>query len=181
MRYSSYLIFVIGLALSLKEDLAKLGERYTIAMLDIDFFKKFNDTYGHNVGDQVLRFIASIIKNVSGVRKAFRYGGEEFTLIFPGKGLEETVPHLEELREAIARRSFTLRGKGRPRKKPGQVRPGTGPTKKVQITVSIGVSGKDRRAYTPDYVVAAADSALYLAKRQGRNRVCWQRPTCQRD
>lgn len=150
-----------------------LGGKYTIAMLDIDFFKKFNDTYGHKVSDQVIRFIALIIKNVSGGGKAFRYGGEEFTVIFPGKGLEEAVPHLEDLREAIARRAFTLRGKDRPRKKPGQVNPGRGSTKKVHITVSIGVSEKDHRAYTPDDVVAAADGALYLAKRQGRNRVCW--------
>ncbi|MHB8919348.1 MAG: GGDEF domain-containing protein [Desulfocucumaceae bacterium] len=156
---------------ALGEDLAKLEGKYTIAMLDIDFFKKFNDTYGHDVGDEVLRYIAAVIRNVGGGGKAFRYGGEEFTILFPGKRLDQALPHLEELRKDIARRGFTLRGKGRPRKKPGQIRSGSGSSKKIHITVSIGVSEKRERLGTADDVVKAADSALYRAKDQGRNCV----------
>ena len=70
---------------ALKEEMLKLGNRYTIAMLDIDHFKKFNDTYGHTVGDQVLKFTAALMKSTGGGGKAFRYGGEEFVIIFPGK------------------------------------------------------------------------------------------------
>lgn len=156
---------------ALGEDMAKLDGKYTIAMLDIDFFKKFNDTYGHDVGDEVLRYIAAVIKNVGGGGKSFRYGGEEFTILFPGKRLDQALPHLEELRKDIARRGFTLRGKDRPRKKPGQIRPGSGSSKKIHITVSIGVSEKRERLGTADDVVKAADSALYRAKDQGRNCV----------
>ena len=156
---------------ALGEGLAKLDGRYTIAMLDIDFFKKFNDTYGHDVGDEVLRYIAAVIKNVGGGGKAFRYGGEEFTILFPGKRLDQALPHLEELRKDISRRGFTLRGKDRPRKKPGQIRPGSGSLKKIHITVSIGVSEKSDRLGTAGDVVKAADNALYRAKDQGRNCV----------
>jgi len=70
---------------ALNENLARLEGNYSIAMVDIDFFKQFNDTYGHNVGDEVLKFISVIIKNVSGGGKAFRYAGEEFTILFPGQ------------------------------------------------------------------------------------------------
>lgn len=72
---------------ALKEYLLKLGSEYTIAMFDIDHFKKFNDTHGHDVGDQVLRMVASKLATVSGRGKSFRYGGEEFTLVFSEKSL----------------------------------------------------------------------------------------------
>lgn len=72
----------------------KLGTDYTIAMVDIDFFKQFNDRYGHDVGDQALKFIASAIAQVSGGGKAFRYGGEEFTIIAPGRNWTKPQPTL---------------------------------------------------------------------------------------
>ena len=71
---------------ALNERLAALGNRYTIAMLDVDHFKNFNDTYGHDLGDQVLKMVAAHIAGVGGGGKAFRYGGEEFTVLFPGNG-----------------------------------------------------------------------------------------------
>lgn len=156
---------------ALAEEMAKLGGRYTIAMLDIDFFKQFNDTYGHDVGDEALKFIASMIRDVGGGGRAFRYGGEEFAIIFPGRRLDDAAPHLEDLRKAIARRPFTLRGKDRPKKKPKQVKPGRGPLTRVYITVSIGAAEKNSRLLTSGEVMTAADEALYRAKSQGRNQV----------
>jgi GGDEF domain-containing protein len=68
---------------ALNESLLQLGAHYTVAMVDIDFFKKFNDRYGHDVGDQVLRKVAGILARVDGGGRAFRYGGEEFIIVFP--------------------------------------------------------------------------------------------------
>lgn len=154
---------------ALNEALLKLGNRYAVAMVDIDFFKKFNDRYGHDVGDQVLRMVAVKLSAVTGGGKAFRYGGEEFTVLFPGKSVEEAVPHLEELRESIEESSFAIRGRGRPKAKPKNPKKGFG--KKVSITISIGVAERDERQASPQDVIKAADKALYRAKNAGRNQV----------
>ncbi len=156
---------------ALNEDLLKLGARYTVAMVDIDFFKKFNDKYGHDVGDQVLRMVASTLARVTGNGRAYRYGGEEFTLLFSGASLAEAMPHLEQLRLAIQAAGFTLRGRGRPKSKPRQVRDGTATGKKVGITVSIGAAEPKTRQDRPQAVIKAADQALYRAKKRGRNQV----------
>lgn len=154
---------------ALNEALLKLGNRYTVAMIDIDFFKKFNDRYGHDVGDQVLRMVAGKLSAVTGGGKAFRYGGEEFTVLFPGKAVEEAVPHLEQLRESVEESSFIIRGRGRPKAKPKSPKKGSG--KKVSITISIGAAERDERQANPQDVIKAADKALYRAKNAGRNRV----------
>ncbi|WAC08585.1 MAG: GGDEF domain-containing protein [Thermodesulfobacteriota bacterium] len=155
---------------ALKEYLLKLVSEYTIAMLDIDHFKKFNDTYGHNVGDQVLRMVASKLAAVSGGGKAFRYGGEEFTLVFSKKSLGETTPHLEDLRETVASSRFTIRGSKRPQKKPKTIIPVSGERKKLSVTVSIGVAVQKNNQKSAQ-VIKAADKALYRAKKSGRNQV----------
>jgi GGDEF domain-containing protein len=100
---------------ALNEALHRLGDNYTVAMVDVDHFKKFNDQHGHGVGDQVLRMVAANLERLMGGAKAFRYGGEEFLLLFPGKSVSNAIPSLEALRKAIAASDFTLRGKGRPR------------------------------------------------------------------
>ena len=156
---------------ALIEALLQLPSRYAVAMVDVDHFKKFNDQYGHDVGDQVLRMVASRLLEVSGGGKAFRYGGEEFTVIFPGRSAEEAVPHLETVRRGIEGSSFALRGKGRPRKKPQKPKATGRPRKEVSVTVSVGVAEPDRRHTTPDQVIKAADQALYRAKKGGRNQV----------
>ena len=81
--------------LALESDLRHLGKRYTIAMLDIDHFKSFNDTYGHETGDDVLKLVASRMKQVGGRAKVYRYGGEEFTVLFKNKNVDESLEHLE--------------------------------------------------------------------------------------
>ena len=155
---------------ALDESLLKLTGNYSVAMLDIDFFKKFNDRYGHDVGDQVLRLVASKFSQVSGGGKPYRYGGEEFTVVFPGKSLNETMPHLEKLRKDVAKTRFIVRGGDRRRKKPQNPRRVGGPRKRVKITMSIGVAERNERYGSPTQVIQAADKALYRAKKKGRNR-----------
>ncbi|HEM47567.1 MAG TPA: GGDEF domain-containing protein, partial [Alphaproteobacteria bacterium] len=149
----------------------KLGSRYAVAMLDVDHFKKFNDTFGHDVGDQVLRMVASRMDRVNGGGKPFRFGGEEFTMLFPGKTREEAIPHLDALRQSIQESGFTVRSRNRPRKKPDRPRKTHPPGRKVAVTISIGVAERSDDHATPDAVIKAADQALYRAKKAGRNRV----------
>ncbi len=156
---------------ALDETLLKLGTRYTVAMVDVDCFKQVNDRYGHDVGDQVLRMVASKLGEVSGGGKAFRYGGEEFSVIFPGKSVVEAVPHLETVREEVEASGFALRGRERPRKAPARPRLRSAPRKDVCVTVSIGVAEPDSRKEAPLDVMKAADKALYRAKKAGRNQI----------
>jgi diguanylate cyclase (GGDEF)-like protein len=149
--------------------LASLGPRYAVAMVDIDHFKKFNDTWGHQAGDQLLRKVAATLLGVTGGGRAFRYGGEEFAVVFPGLTAEAAVPHLERVREAVAETGFTVRGTGRPRRKP-RTPPAGGRRQRVHVTVSIGVADSTA-GRSPAEVVMAADAALYRAKRAGRNRL----------
>jgi diguanylate cyclase (GGDEF)-like protein len=149
----------------------KLGESYALAMVDIDFFKQFNDTYGHECGDQVLRMVADKLEQVSGGGKAYRYGGEEFAIIFAETSTREAAVYLERLRHAIASTPFVVRGTDRRRSNKKQ----RGKTRRndntVQVTVSIGVAHRDRRHAGFDDVTRAADKALYKAKDSGRNCV----------
>lgn len=157
---------------AMKEELLKLNGKYSIAMLDIDHFKKFNDTHGHDVGDDVLKLVAVCIKGVGGGGRPFRYGGEEFTIVFPGRSMEEVIPYLEELREYIANRGFIKRGKNRTDKKPAEIVTKRGSYKKLYLTVSMGIAEKSEKHKNADEVVSAADKALYRAKSKGRNCVC---------
>lgn len=144
---------------TLRQVMLQLGSRYTVAMCDVDHFKTFNDTFGHEAGDQVLRFVGSKLSEVRGGARAFRYGGEEFTVVFPGRTAEEAQPFVESLRDAIATHGFNLRG------------PGPGSQISVTITISIGVAESSKNLSTPELVLEAADGALYRAKESGRNCV----------
>lgn len=157
---------------AMNEFLLKVGRRYTVAMVDVDHFKKVNDTHGHDVGDQVLRMVANCLRRVSGGGRAYRYGGEEFAVIFSNKDMERALPHLEELRETIAQSSFILRGRKRPKKKPDKPSGKTSDKAKLQVTVSIGAATRSEKNSTPEQLIKAADQALYKAKKGGRNRVC---------
>ena len=159
---------------ALNEALYGLGSSYSIAMVDVDHFKKFNDTYGHEVGDQVLKLVAKKLAGVGGNGKAFRYGGEEFTILFRELSAAEAAPHMEELRRKIADYNMVLRGDDRPKDdRKGKKRSTgsrTGPT--FNVTVSIGVAEHGRDLPTPEEVIIAADKALYKAKQHGRNQLC---------
>lgn len=157
---------------ALNEALAKLGNRYTLAMLDIDHFKKFNDTHGHDVGDQVLRMVAGRLATIAGGGKVFRYGGEEFTVIFARKSLKATLPYLEQLRVAVEDARFVPRGKDRPQKKPKKRTAGSGKAATgLRVTISIGAAERSADLSRCDEVINAADQALYRAKKAGRNQV----------
>jgi diguanylate cyclase (GGDEF)-like protein len=155
---------------ALNEALPRLSGQFTVAMVDVDHFKRFNDTYGHDAGDHVLRLVAARLAQAPGGGTAYRYGGEEFALVYPGKGQDECLPHLEELREAVETARFTMRRRFRPRIKP-KTDKGRKSRQGVVITVSIGVAERNHRHTSPDQVVQAADKALYRAKEAGRNRV----------
>jgi diguanylate cyclase (GGDEF)-like protein len=128
----------------------------SLVMVDIDFFKKVNDTYGHHAGDSVLSKIASLLKN--SVRKddtVARYGGEEFILVLPGAKLEVTAIIAERIRRLIETTPFEIEG--------GQ----------IHITISMGISNlPTHQAKSGEDLVKMADQALYKAKNEGRNRVC---------
>jgi diguanylate cyclase (GGDEF)-like protein len=90
--------------------LLRLEQPYAVAVVDIDHFKNFNDTYGHETGDQVLRMVAAKLASVTGGGSAYRVGGEEFSILFPGKSVKEAMPHLELLRSVIEVATFRVRG-----------------------------------------------------------------------
>lgn len=158
---------------TLQHKLNSLGSEYTIAMLDVDHFKKFNDTHGHDVGDQVLKLVATHLARVNGGGTAYRYGGEEFTIVFPRKNIKQCIPHLSEVRKNIENHTMQLRGRERPRKaeKGRRKRGRTAPGKRVSVTISIGVAERNERLETPRQVMEAADQALYRAKEKGRNQI----------
>ena len=95
------------------ESLLSLDQQYAIAIVDIDHFKKFNDTYGHDVGDQVLCMVARHLSDVGGDGQAFRCGGEEFAIVFRDASAQEALEHLETLRQIIESSAFHVRGADR--------------------------------------------------------------------
>jgi diguanylate cyclase (GGDEF)-like protein len=142
---------------ALVEDMAKLGMKYSFAMIDIDFFKKFNDTYGHDTGDEVLKMVASKLAQVTGGGKAYRYGGEEFVLLFPSKTSDEAYLHTDILRDIVAKSPFSVRNKKG--------------FKNIFVNISAGVVQNTSKDKDPFAVMKRADNALYKAKQAGRNKV----------
>jgi PleD family two-component response regulator len=147
-------------------------------MVDVDHFKNFNDTHGHDIGDQVLRLVAARLAEAEGNGRAFRYGGEEFTVLFPGEHLSAVLPQLDAMRAAIESYKMTVRGTDRPKnKKEGSKRRAAEKADfertdmLLSVTVSIGAAEPGKRLKTPAEVVKGADEALYRAKERGRNRV----------
>lgn len=143
---------------ALNEKLVGLPKKYALAMVDIDHFKKFNDTYGHDMGDRVLKNVATQLKRFSHPGQAFRYGGEEFTIVFRHKHLEEVSDILEDIRDQIEHASVSVFD---PKKKQDIF---------VNVTASLGVAFASQGEF-PDAVLKRADEALYQAKRKGRNQI----------
>jgi diguanylate cyclase (GGDEF)-like protein len=132
------------------------GTRFAVAMIDIDHFKKFNDTYGHAGGDEALRLVAATLRNSCRDSDVVaRYGGEEFALILPGVRSGKAQDLLERFRRIIVATPIHLRGRARP----------------VSVTISIGVSSFPEDGLAAAEVLACADARLYEAKAQGRDRV----------
>lgn len=168
--------------------IANLQVPYSIAMVNIDHFKRCNDTYGHDTGDQVLQLVASRLAAVTGGGQSFRCGGEEFAIVFRGRATGDVVDHLERLRSRIEASSFLMRsGPDRrhtprgPDRRNLKGRANTGhvirrltnapSSKQISVTVSIGVATGAEADAVPETVIQAADKALYRAKAAGRNRI----------
>ncbi|MBW8375350.1 GGDEF domain-containing protein [Stenotrophomonas sp.] len=155
------------------ECLQRVGPTYTIAMVDVDHFKRFNDTHGHDAGDDVLKLVAARLAGIGGGGRAFRYGGEEFALVFLDRPAPACVAAVEEIRATIEGVRMHLRDRAARSRDDavGQLQRGRGGSGAVvQVTVSIGVADS-RVADSPQGVIKAADQALYAAKDAGRNCV----------
>jgi diguanylate cyclase (GGDEF)-like protein len=123
---------------------------FSVIMADVDHFKQYNDQFGHPEGDQVLKAMASILKDSTRtVDCVARYGGEEFAVVLPETDITGALEVAERIRSRVERTEFPKR----------------------KITLSIGVAEFPRDATTPGEIVVVADEALYVAKRQGRNQV----------
>jgi len=127
----------------------------SLAMIDIDFFKKFNDTYGHAVGDDVLKFAAKLYKSsVRSTDLVARYGGEEFAVMMPETALEDGIAFAEKIRHMVE-------------SSPMETQIGA-----LHVTISIGVASVPHsRIHSAKELIVAADKALYRAKKNGRNQV----------
>ncbi len=153
---------------ALNERMLALGNQYTIAMVDVDRFKQFNDAHGHQLGDHVLRMVAAKLARVGCGGRAYRFGGEEFAIVFPGKHVHEVWPHLDALRQQIGTHALALRSSAKGDAPQGSAADADA---SVRVTVSIGLAERGERARIPAHVLIAADRALYRAKHKGRNRL----------
>jgi two-component system cell cycle response regulator len=141
---------------ALVEQSAARGKALTVLMLDIDYFKAINDSYGHDAGDDVLRqFATRVRKSIRGIDLACRYGGEEFVIVMPETDMAVATIVAERLRRRIAAEPFTIQQ-------------GTVP---IETTISIGIATLDAADDNVAKILKRADQALYRAKRDGRNRV----------
>ena len=133
----------------------RYNQAFSLIIVDIDFFKKFNDTYGHQTGDAVLRQVAKILKNNSRATDyVCRYGGEEMTIILPNTSTEDALFNANRICKAVADTPFHLT-----------------PVDKVNVTISLGVATFPDNAQTPQDLIEWADKGLYYAKEHGRNQV----------
>jgi two-component system cell cycle response regulator len=137
------------------EESQRYARPLSLAMIDIDFFKKVNDTYGHAVGDEVLRAVSRIYRDSArSTDLVARYGGEEFAVMMPETALEDGITFAEKIRQLIESQPVETQA---------------GP---LPITISIGVSSVPHsRIHSPKELIVAADKALYRAKKNGRNQV----------
>ena len=141
---------------TLIEQAAARGKPLASLIIDIDYFKAINDTYGHDAGDDVLRdFAMRIRKSIRGIDLACRYGGEEFVIVMPETDMAVAAMVAERLRRRIAAEPFAV-AQG---------------TRHIPVTISIGIAGLRDKDDTAAALLKRADQALYRAKRDGRNRV----------
>jgi diguanylate cyclase (GGDEF)-like protein len=142
----------------------RYGRPLAVALIDIDHFKRVNDTHGHAVGDEVLRHVAGLLSSsVRGVDSLGRYGGEEFLLVMPETDLDGGLASAENVRRTIGRTLLVVESSG------GDI--------EIKVTISIGVAGNGgHRDIDIDQLLREADGALYGAKEQGRDQVQAYRP-----
>jgi two-component system cell cycle response regulator len=141
---------------TLVEEAAVRGKPLSLLILDIDYFKSINDSYGHDAGDDVLReFATRVRKSIRGIDLACRHGGEEFVIVMPETDMAVAGVVAERIRRRIASEPFAIqKGSGA-----------------IDVTISIGIAALQFADDTADAILKRADQALYRAKRDGRNRV----------
>jgi diguanylate cyclase (GGDEF)-like protein len=141
------------------ESLLALDQQYAIGIVDIDHFKKFNDTYGHDVGDQVLCMVAKHLSQVGGDGQAFRCGGEEFAIVFRNASAKEAFDHLDALRRTIEKSAFHVRGADRRAAKVAQTRASErrSESKGVQLELRLESRSSDRSESRNDLRTSASD------------------------
>jgi len=141
---------------TLAEQASAHGRPLALMLLDIDYFKSINDSFGHDAGDDVLReFATRIRKSIRGIDLACRYGGEEFVVVMPETDLHVASLVAERLRRSIAGEPFAV-SKG---------------ARRIEVTISIGLTTLEHNGESVADVLKRADNALYRAKHEGRNRV----------
>ena len=137
------------------ERLGRNGQTFSILLLDIDFFKRINDSYGHDVGDEVLKSVVAVVsQTIRAIDSLGRWGGEEFLLLLPSTDRESAIALAERIRHAVASLNVSV--------PQGEA---------IEVTVSIGVAEAAADQFTIDRLIKLADERLYRAKEQGRNRV----------
>ncbi|MCB1554062.1 MAG: GGDEF domain-containing protein [Xanthomonadales bacterium] len=157
---------------ALDETLHRLSGEFRLAMVDIDHFKQFNDQYGHDAGDLVLREVAQLLaRHADG--KVFRYGGEEFCVVYPGTDTARAERGLEGARSIIEQRTIDVPAKSLAAKpRPASSKSSRAPRRQsVRVTISAGTAERNAQRKHAQDVLKAADQALYRAKKKGRNRV----------
>nr|WP_039811453.1 diguanylate cyclase [Jeotgalibacillus malaysiensis] len=136
------------------ENNKQLRQHFSLLIIDVDFFKKINDAYGHQAGDEILIKLAQLINKEAGQRgKVFRKGGEEFTVLLNQCSYSESVEIAHRLQKTISKHKFYINN-----------------AEKISITISIGISSTEREK--TEHLFESADHALYIAKKSGRNQVC---------
>ena len=137
------------------EQSKRYNSKFSLIMIDIDYFKQFNDKYGHQAGDAVLKQVAQILKRNTRISDyVCRYGGEEMAIILPNTGMDETFKNAERIRHAVEETPFKL-----------------SLTQEGQVTISLGIASYNGEEETAQDIIKRADNALYRAKENGRNKV----------
>lgn len=157
---------------ALDERLQRLSPPYCLAMVDIDHFKKFNDSYGHDEGDNVLRLVAGHLAE-STANRTYRYGGEEFCVVLEGVAPDEALNVLDASRAGLEQRPFSIRLPKPIRERTSEHERGSMSQRsaQVKVTVSVGIAATGPKLAGPEAVLKRADESLYKAKENGRNRV----------
>jgi diguanylate cyclase len=141
---------------SLLNELNKSIQSFSLLYIDIDFFKKINDTYGHSEGDLVLKRLGTLLTvSTRNFDIVSRNGGEEFTILLPDTSVARAMDIAEHIRKTVENTEFPLSGGG-----------------VIKVTVSIGVASYKDTTDNPSMLIEDADKALYVAKKTGRNKVC---------
>jgi len=155
---------------ALNKLLHRLSSPHFLALVRVDHFARIRSVFGREVSDQVLRMVAAQLQRTPG-ETVFRYGKDEFAVLFEGMSAAQAVPHLEHVRRMVASYGFVVRGPGRRRSEPAAAARPAGPRVVLNVTVSIGAAQRESHRVRPRHVIRAAHEALRLAIEGGRNQV----------